>query len=94
MICLSFDYRIFLLVLVLLIPTWFAYRYLATRQDALKLNRQKLIGLVTEDTIEFIKGLPVLKSYNMTEKQFSKMEFLVGESQTEYVDNDERLLEL
>ena len=72
MICLSFDYRIFLLVLVLLIPTWFAYRYLATRQDALKLNRQKLIGQVTEDTIEFIKGLPVLKSYNMTEKQFSK----------------------
>ena len=72
MICLSFDYRIFLLVLVLLIPTWFAYRYLATRQDALKLNRQKLIGQVTEDTIEFIKGLPILKSYNMTEKQFSK----------------------
>jgi len=72
MICLSFDYRIFLLVLVLLIPAWFAYRYLATRQDALKLNRQKLIGQVTEDTIEFIKGLPVLKSYNMTEKQFSK----------------------
>ncbi|MGI5102394.1 ABC transporter ATP-binding protein [Treponema vincentii] len=72
MICLSFDYRIFLLVLVLLIPTWFAYRYLATRQDVLKLNRQKLIGQVTEDTIEFIKGLPVLKSYNMTEKQFSK----------------------
>ena len=72
MICLSFDYRIFLLVLVLLIPTWFAYRYLATRQDALNLNRQKLIGQVTEDTIEFIKGLPVLKSYNMTEKQFSK----------------------
>ena len=72
MICLSFDYRIFLLVLVLLIPAWFAYRYLATRQDALNLNRQKLIGQVTEDTIEFIKGLPVLKSYNMTEKQFSK----------------------
>lgn len=72
MICLSFDYRIFLLVLVLLIPTWFAYRYLATRQDALNLNRQKLIGQVTEDTIEFIKGLPVLKSHNMTEKQFSK----------------------
>ena len=72
MICLSFDYRIFLLVLVLFIPTWFAYRYLATRQDMLKLNRQKLIGQVTEDTIEFIKGLPVLKSYNMTEKQFSK----------------------
>ena len=72
MICLSFDYRIFLLVLVLLIPTWFAYRYLATRQDALNLNRQKLIGQVTEDTIEFIKGLPVLKSCNMTEKQFSK----------------------
>ena len=71
-ICLSFDYRIFLLVLALLIPTWFAYRYLATRQDALNLNRQKLIGTVTEDTIEFIKGLHVLKAYNMAEKQFSK----------------------
>ena len=71
-ICLSFDYRIFLLVLALLIPTWFAYRYLATRQDALNLNRQKLIGAVTEDTIEFIKGLHVLKAYNMAEKQFSK----------------------
>ena len=71
-ICLSFDYRIFLLVLALLIPTWFAYCYLATRQDALNLNRQKLIGTVTEDTIEFIKGLHVLKAYNMAEKQFSK----------------------
>ena len=63
-ICLSFDYRIFLLVLALLIPTWFAYRYLATRQDVLNLNRQKLIGTVTEDKIDFIKEPNTLKMYN------------------------------
>ena len=36
----------------------------------------------------------IVQVLQITEKQFSKMEFLVGESQTEYVDNDERLLEL
>ena len=36
----------------------------------------------------------IVQVLQVTEKQFSKMEFLVGESQTEYVDNDERLLEL
>ena len=30
----------------------------------------------------------------ITEKQFSKREFLVGESQTEYVDSDERFIEI
>ena len=30
----------------------------------------------------------------VTEKQFSKMEFLVGEVQTDYVDSDERFIEL
>ena len=59
-------------VIALIICLSFDYRYLATRQDALNLNRQKLIGTVTEDTIEFIKGLHVLKAYNMAEKQFSK----------------------
>lgn len=72
LVCLSFDYRIFLLVLVLLIPTWISYRYLATRQDKLNINRQEFIGQVTESTIEFIKGLYILKSYNMADKQFSK----------------------
>ncbi len=36
----------------------------------------------------------IVQVLQITEKQFSKMEFLVGESQTEYVDNDERLLEV
>ena len=36
----------------------------------------------------------IVQVLQITEKQFSKMEFLVGESQTEYVDNNERLLEL
>ena len=36
----------------------------------------------------------IVQVLQITEKQFSKMEFLVGDSQTEYVDNNERLLEL
>lgn len=30
----------------------------------------------------------------ITEKQFSRMEFVVGFGQTEYIDSDERLIEL
>lgn len=67
-----FDYRIFLLTVILLIPTWFAYKNLATKQDKLNINRQEFIGEVTEDTVEFVGGLHVLKTYNMSEKQFSK----------------------
>lgn len=67
-----FDYRIFLLTVILLIPTWFAYKNLATKQDKLNINRQEFIGEITEDTIEFVGGLHVLKTYNMSEKQFSK----------------------
>ena len=70
-ICLFFDCRIFLLVLLLLFPTWFAYSYLSTRQDKLNINRQEFIGQVTEDTLEFIKGLHVLKSYNIANKGFT-----------------------
>jgi ATP-binding cassette subfamily B protein IrtB len=71
-ILLYFDYRILVLTLVLLIPTWFAYCRLSTTQVRLDINRQKFIGEVTEDTVEFIKGLHVLKTYNMADKQFSK----------------------
>lgn len=67
-----FDYRIFLLTVILLIPTWFAYKNLATKQDKLNINRQEFIGEITEDTVEFVGGLHVLKTYNMSEKQFSK----------------------
>lgn len=40
------DYRIFVLTVILLIPAWFSYRYFATTQDRLNLNRQRLIGEV------------------------------------------------
>ncbi len=36
------------------------------------MNRQEQVGAVTEDVVEFVKGLSVLKTYNMTEKQFFK----------------------
>ena len=36
----------------------------------------------------------IVQVLQVTEKQFSKMEFLVGEAQTDYVDSDERFIEL
>jgi ATP-binding cassette subfamily B protein len=66
----NFDYRIALAAILLLIPAWFAYLRLASTQDRLDLDRQRLIAEVTEDTVEFINGLPVLKTYNMTDKLF------------------------
>ena len=36
----------------------------------------------------------IVQVLQITEKQFSKMEFLVGESQTEYVDSAERFIEI
>ena len=62
------DYRIFIFSLLLLIPTWYAYRHLASTQDRLNINRQKFIGTVTEETVEFINGIHILKS-SQTEKQ-------------------------
>ena len=62
------DYRIFIFSVLLLIPTWYAYRHLASTQDRLNINRQKFIGTVTEETVEFIHGIHILKSCQ-TEKQ-------------------------
>lgn len=50
--------------------------------------------LVVKNIRRFCPGKGLVQILQVTEKQFSKMEFLVGESQTEYVDNDERLLEI
>ena len=36
----------------------------------------------------------IVQVLQVTEKQFSKMEFLVGKAQTDYVDSDERFIEL
>jgi ATP-binding cassette subfamily B protein len=66
----NFDYRVALAAALLLIPAWFAYLRLASTQDRLDLDRQRLVAEVTEDTVEFINGLPVLKTYNMTDKLF------------------------
>ena len=62
------DYRIFIFSVLLLMPAWYAYRHLASTQDRLNINRQKLIGTVTEETVEFIHGIHILKSCQ-TEKQ-------------------------
>lgn len=70
LVLLYFDYRIALAAALLLIPTWFAYRRLSSTQDRLGLDRQRMIAEVTEDTVEFVGGLPVLKTYNMTDKLF------------------------
>ncbi|WP_024469923.1 ABC transporter ATP-binding protein [Treponema pedis] len=71
-ILLYMDYRIFFATLLLLIPVWFSYKHFASLQDRLGINRQQFIGSVTEDAVEFIKGLHVLKTCNMAEKQFFK----------------------
>ena len=47
------DYRIFIFSVLLLIPARYAYRHLASTQDRLNINRQKFIGTVTEETVEF-----------------------------------------
>lgn len=59
------EYRIFLLTALLFIPAWFAYKRLVATQDRLNINRQKVIGEVTEDAVEFVRGIHVLKSYQM-----------------------------
>ena len=62
------DYRVFIFSVLFFMPAWYAYRHLASTQDRLNINRQKLIGTVTEETVEFIHGIHILKSCQ-TEKQ-------------------------
>ena len=70
LVLLCFDYRIALVTAILFIPTWFAYKKLENTQERYKLDRQRQIAEVTEDTVEFVNGLPVLKTYNMTDTLF------------------------
>lgn len=70
------DYRIFVLTVVLLIPAWFSYRYFATTQDRLNINRQNLIGEVTEETVEFIRGIHILKSCCLENEQVSRIRLI------------------
>ena len=55
---------------------------------------QDSVELIVKSIRKMCPDEGIVQVLQITEKQFSKMEFLVGESQTEYVDNDERLLEL
>ncbi len=71
-ILLYFDYRLLITVLIFLIPIYPAYKNLFAIQNKYKINRQNFIGRVTEQILEFIKGIHVLKNYNMAEKQFVK----------------------
>ena len=50
--------------------------------------------LVVKNIRRFCPGEGLVQILQVTEKQFSKMEFLVGEAQTDYVDSDERFIEL
>lgn len=50
--------------------------------------------LIVKSIRKFCPEKGLIQILQVTEKQFSKMEFLIGESQTEYVDSDERFIEL
>lgn len=67
-----FDSRIALVVALLFIPTWFAYIHLATTQQRHNLDLQQQVEQVTEDTVKFINGLPVMKTYGMTDELFRR----------------------
>lgn len=68
------DFRLFFTVLLLLIPVYFLFKYLLGTVDRHQLHRQQEIGEATEEVVEFIKGLKIIKTYNMTDKQFYKTE--------------------
>lgn len=68
-----FDYRIAIVVFLLLIPVWFVFRWITSLQDKMDLNRQEEMGTLTENTIEYVRGLHVLKTYNMTGKSFFRI---------------------
>lgn len=70
---LGVDVRVFLLTAVLLIPSWFAYCHLAATQDRLNINRQQMIAEVAEDTVEFVRGIHVLKACQKEEQQASRL---------------------
>lgn len=67
------DYRVFILTITLLIPAWYAYLRLASTQDRLNINRQKFIGAVTEETVDFIRGIHVLKACQMEKQHETKI---------------------
>ena len=82
------DYRIFIFSVLLLIPTWYAYRHLASTQDQLNINRQKFIGTVTEETVEFIHGIHILKSCQTEKQHETKIMQIFERLQDESIRNE------
>ena len=82
------DYRIFIFSVLLLIPTWYAYRHLASTQDQLNINRQKFIGTVTEETVEFIHGIHILKSCQTEKQHKTKIMQIFERLQDESIRNE------
>lgn len=82
------DYRIFIFSVLLLIPTWYAYRHLASTQDRLNINRQKFIGTVTEETVEFVHGIHILKSCQTEKQHETKIMQIFERLQDESIRNE------
>ena len=82
------EYRIFIFSVLLLIPAWYAYRRLASTQDRLNINRQKFIGTVTEETVEFIHGIHILKSCQTEKQHETKIMQIFERLQDESIRNE------
>ena len=82
------DYRIFIFSVLLLIPAWYAYRHLASTQDRLNINRQKFIGTVTEETVEFVHGIHILKSCQTEKQHETKIMQIFERLQDESIRNE------
>ena len=82
------DYRIFIFSVLLLIPAWYSYRRLASTQDRLNINRQKFIGTVTEETVEFIHGIHILKSCQTEKQHETKIMQIFERLQDESIRNE------
>lgn len=81
-------YRIFIFSVLLLIPAWYAYRRLASTQDRLNINRQKFIGTVTEETVEFVHGIHILKSCQTEKQHETKIMQIFERLQDESIRNE------
>ena len=82
------DYRIFIFSVLLLIPAQYAYRSLASTQDRLNINRQKFIGTVTEETVEFVHGIHILKSCQTEKQHETKIMQIFERLQDESIRNE------
>ena len=92
------SYRFMRILVMFDLPTETSLQRRNYRKFRKTLIKNGFIMMQESVYVKFIRKIcpdeGIVQVLQITEKQFSKMEFLVGESQTEYVDNNERLLEL